>query len=70
MRRIVEFDMKGNARAVYGSLLEAEAGSGVSAVAIDKCLSGAWPHSGGRNPKKFSYEVTKEDLRRKKLEGK
>lgn len=64
-RRIVQFDLKGNALAVFADVSEASGALGIPKPQIIACLKGAWPATYGY---KFKYEVTNAELKAKKSE--
>jgi len=64
-RRIVQFDSKGNALAVFDNVDQASSSTGVPRPQIYSCLRGAWDSAYGY---KFQYEVTNAELKAKKRE--
>lgn len=64
-RRIVQFDSKGNALAVFDDVDQASSRTGVPRAQIYSCLRGAWDSAYGY---KFQYEVTNAELKAKKRE--
>jgi len=64
-RRIVQFDSKGNALAVFDDVDQASSRTGVPRPQIYSCLRGAWDSAYGY---KFQYEVTNAELKAKKRE--
>jgi len=66
-RRIVQFDMNGNALAVFDNVDQASSSTGVPRPQIIACLKGAWRSTYGYQ---FKYEVTNAELKAKKREEK
>ena len=61
-KRIVMRDSAGKILAVFGSVEEASAQTGIKPIWISKCLNGTWSYA-GRPARYFAYEVTAGELR-------